>query len=79
MHGVIETERQLRASFRQAAREELGSEATEAAVTAWVDEAYYGTRQVLRIHTETPEEREARERRTAEDIEQMDRWGVPEL
>lgn len=78
MRGVIETERQLRASFRKAAREKLGPEASDADVAAWTDEAYYGTRH-RRIHTETPEEQEVRERRTSEEIKLMDRWGVPEL
>ena len=59
MRGVIETERELRASFRRAAREKLGPEASDAEIAAWVDEAYYGTRE-RRLHTETPEEHAAR-------------------
>lgn len=78
MAGVIETERELRASFEETARERLGPHASEAEITEWVDNAYYGTSQP-RQHIETPEEREARKQRTAEDIELMDRWNVPEL
>ena len=71
---VVQVERELQETLRNAAREALGPQATDSEVERLAGEVYDGPTATDMV-PETDRERERRQQETRLAIEEMDRWG----